>query len=66
MPDRSDVNAALARFYTAVLVPAISTNGGIADADVEVTCGPRVRGEAVPILDVQITPAGLARLEATT
>jgi hypothetical protein len=66
MPDRGDLDAALARFHAKGLTPVLSTNGSIPDADIDVTRGPRVRGEAVPILDVQITPAGLAKLEAAT
>lgn len=65
MPDRADVLALLDRFYTVDLVPSISYNGSVPGADIEVTHGPRVQGQAsAPILDVQITAAGLARLEA--
>lgn len=65
MPDRADLHRALDRFYDAGLVPILSLNGGIPSADIEVTRGPRVQGEASgAILEVRITSAGQARLQA--
>ena len=64
MPDRADLDAAIARFHAVGLTPVLSTNGGIPDADIEVTRGKRRPNNTAPIVDVTVTAAGLARLEA--
>lgn len=63
-PTKADRDAALALFYAAGLVPVLSTNGRIPDADVEVALAPRVAGAPVALLSVTVTEAGQARLEA--
>jgi hypothetical protein len=62
MPDRADLDAALNRFHAAGLTPVLSTNGGIPDADIEVTRGPLEQGHPRPVLAVTVTASGLARL----
>jgi len=66
---RADLDAALAQFHAVGLVPVLSTNGGIPEADVQVVRVPanqRVKGEANVILDVWITEKGQARLDAVS
>jgi hypothetical protein len=56
-PLRRDLDAVIARFAAKGLVAAISTNGGLKDADIEVT--KVTRGL---ITAVKLTDAGLAKL----
>lgn len=64
MPDRADLDAALARFHAVGLTPVLSTNRGTRETDILVRRGPRVQGQDSAILDVQITANGQARLDA--
>jgi len=65
----ADLDNALAPFYRRDLVPVVSTNGSIPEADVQVVRVPadqRTKGEANVILDVWITAKGQARRDAVS